>query len=82
MGMANALYSGVGNPWRFTVQTDRSGGNYHDGDYMTLRIYSEADRAVPLSNQLLVRGIVVEQEDTRTDLRPVATAKFTYKIGP
>jgi hypothetical protein len=25
-GMANALYSGAGNLWRFTVQTDMSGG--------------------------------------------------------
>jgi hypothetical protein len=41
----------------------------------------QADRAVPLSNQLLVRGIVVEQEDTRTDIRPVAAAKFAYRIG-
>jgi hypothetical protein len=41
--MANALYSGTGNPWRFTVQTDRAGGDYRDGDYMTLRVYSERD---------------------------------------
>jgi hypothetical protein len=149
MGMANALYSGAGNPWRFTVQTDRGAGNYRDGDYMTLRIYSEKDAyfkvthidvngsaqtiyplsprdnafiragetrqipdntrfrltkpygeetilvgaydrpfvvranaAAPLSNQLLVRGLVVEGEDTRTDMRPVATAQFTYRIGP
>ncbi|MDR1219526.1 MAG: DUF4384 domain-containing protein [Treponema sp.] len=147
--MANALYSGVGNPWRFTAQTDRSDGEYHDGDYMTLQIYSERDAwfkithidvhgdaqviypvsprdnnfiragetrripdntrfrmttpygeemilvgayekrfviqkhtAAPLSNSLLVRGITVEREDTRTDIRPVATARFTYRIGP
>jgi hypothetical protein len=43
ISMANALYSGAGNPWRFTVQTDRSSGDYRDGDYMTLRIYSEKD---------------------------------------
>ncbi|MDR1420001.1 MAG: DUF4384 domain-containing protein [Treponema sp.] len=42
-GMAGALYSGAGNPWPFTVRTDRPGGNYRDGDYMTLRIYSEKD---------------------------------------
>jgi hypothetical protein len=149
VGMASALYSGLGNPWRFTVQTDRSSGDYHDGDYMTLRIYSEEDAwfkvthidvngnaqviypvtpgdnnfikagetrqipdntrfrmtkpygeetilvgayekpfvvqgnsAAPLSNRLLVRGLVVEGEDTRIDMRPVATAKFSYRIGP
>ena len=148
-GMADALYSGAGNPWRFTVQTDRSAGDYHDGDYMTLQIYSErdayfkvthidvngnaqviypispsdrnfikagetrqipdntqfrmtkpygeemilvgayerpfviqAETDAPLSNRLLVRGIVVEGENTRTDMRPAATAKFTYRIGP
>ncbi|MDR2435379.1 MAG: CsgG/HfaB family protein, partial [Treponema sp.] len=42
-GMADALYSGAGNPWRFTVRTDRSDGDYRDGDYMTLRVYSEKD---------------------------------------
>jgi hypothetical protein len=149
LSMANALYSGAGNSWRFTVQTDRSSGDYHDGDYMTLRIYSEHDAylkithidvngnaqviypvsphdnnfikageirqipdntqfrmtkpygeemilaavyerpfviqmngAAPLSNQLLTRGVVVEREDTRTNMRPVATAKFVYRIGP
>jgi hypothetical protein len=149
VSMANALYSGAGNPWQFTVQTDKSSGDYQEGDYMTLRVYSEkdayfkithidvngnaqviypvsprdynfikagetrqvpdntrfrmskpygedmvlvgayekpfvvqADAALPLSNRLLMRGIVVEREDTRTDMRPVATAKFTYRIGP
>lgn len=148
-GMVNALYSGTGNPWRFTVQTDPSGGDYRDGDYMTLRVYSEKDawfkithidvngtaqviypvsphdnnfikagetrqipdntrfrmtkpygeemiltgayekafviqsnRAAPVSNHLLVRGLVVEQENAQADMRPVATAKFTYRIGP
>jgi hypothetical protein len=148
-GMANALYSGTGNPWRFTVQTDRPGGDYRDGDFMTLRIYSEKDawfkvthidvngsaqviypvspqdnnfiragetrqipdhtrfrmttpygeemvlvdayersfavqhgNAAPLSNRLLVRGILVESKDTQTDMRPVVAAKFTYRIGP
>jgi hypothetical protein len=148
-GMAQVLYSGAGNPWRFTVQTDRSGGDYRDGDYMTLRIYSERDAyfkvthidvngsaqviypvspgdnnlikagetrqipdntrfrmtkpygeetilvgayerpftlqtngAAPLSNRLLTRGIVVERQDTGTEMRPVAAAKFTYRIGP
>ncbi|MDR1302080.1 MAG: DUF4384 domain-containing protein [Treponema sp.] len=149
VSMANVLYSGTDNPWRFTVQTDRSSGDYHEGDYMTLRIYAEkdayfkvthidvngsaqviypvapqdnnfikagetrqipdntrfrmtqpygaemilvgayqrpfvmqTDRAAPLSNQFLTRGIVVEREDTRTDMRPAATAQFTYRIGP
>jgi hypothetical protein len=148
-GMAKVLYSGEGNPWGFTVQTDRSGGDYREGDYMTLRIYSEKDAwfkvthidvngnaqviypvsagdrnfikagetrqipdntrfrmtkpygeetvlvgayespfalktsgAAPLSNRLLSRGIVVEREDTGTEMRPAATAKFTYRIGP
>jgi hypothetical protein len=150
-GMADALYSDAGNSWRFTVQTDKSNGEYHDGEYMTLQIYSERDawfkvthidvdgnvqviyplsssdnnfikagetrripdntrfrmtkpygeetilvaaykesfviqnqRAEPLSDNLLVRGIIVEmerREGTRTEMRPVATAKFTYRIG-
>jgi hypothetical protein len=41
----------------------------------------QGNSTAPLSNQLLVRGITVEREDTRTDIRPVATAKFTYRIG-
>jgi hypothetical protein len=147
-GMAGVLYSGAGNPWRFTVRTDRSGGQYRDGDYMTLRVYAERDawfkithidvngnaqviypvsprdnnfiragetrqipdnsrfrmtkpygeelilaaaygkpfviaaqEAAPLSNRLLVRGIVVESED-QAAMRPAATAKFSYRIGP
>jgi hypothetical protein len=146
--MANALYSGLDNPWRFAVQTDKVSGDYHDGEYMTMRIYSEKDawfkvthidvngnaqviypvspadnnfikagepRRIPdntqfsmtkpygeemilvgayekpfaiqpnptgpLSNNLLVRGITVEREDTRTEMRPVAVAKFNYSIG-
>ncbi|MDR1173883.1 MAG: DUF4384 domain-containing protein [Treponema sp.] len=149
VSMANVLYSGMDNPWRFTVQTDRSSGDYRDGDYMALRVYSEKDAyfkithidvngsaqmiypvspednnfikagetrqipdntrfrmtrpygeemilagayerpftvqtngAAPVSNRLLTRGIVVEREGTRTDMRPEATAKFTYRIGP
>jgi hypothetical protein len=149
VGMANALYSEAGNPWHFTVLADRSSADYHDGDYMTLRVYSEeaayfkvthidvngnaqviypvsprdnnyikaggtrqipdntrfrltkpygeeiilvgayegpfviqAGSAVPISNQSLVRGIAVIHEDTRTEMRPQATAKFTYRIGP
>jgi hypothetical protein len=42
-GMAGALYSGAGNSWGFTVETDRSSGVYHEGEYMTLRVYSERD---------------------------------------
>jgi hypothetical protein len=147
--MANVLYAGLTNPWGFTVQTDRSSGDYRDGDYMTLRVYSERDAyfkithidvngnaqviypaaprdnnfiragetrqipdntrfriappygeemilagayerpfalqtngAAPLSNRLLTRSIVVESEDAGTDMRPAATAKFTYRIGP
>jgi hypothetical protein len=148
VNMANALYSDEGNTWRLTVQTDKSDGDYHDGDYMTLRIYSEKDAwfkvthidvngnaqviypvsprdnnfiksgetrqipdntrfkmtkpygeemilvgayekpfviqpnsIAPLSANFLVRGITVEREDTQMDIRPVATAKFTYRIG-
>jgi TolB-like protein len=147
--MANALYSGLDNPWPFTVQTDKASGDYHDGEYMTMRIYSEKDAwfkvthidvngnaqviypvspndnnfiragqtrqipdntrfrmtkpygeemilvgayekpfviqanlAGPLSNNLLVRSIAAEREDSQTEMRPVATAKFTYSIGP
>jgi hypothetical protein len=148
-GMAGALYSGAGNPWRLAAQTDRSDGEYHEGDYMTLQIYSERDAwfkithidvngnaqviypvsprdnnfiragetrripdntrfrmtapygeemilvaayeepfvvrapaSAPLSNSLLVRGLTVEREGARTDMRPAATAKFAYRIGP
>jgi hypothetical protein len=42
----------------------------------------QADLAAPVSNQLLIRGLVVERENTWTDIRPVATAKFTYRIEP
>jgi hypothetical protein len=35
-----------------------------------------------LSNNLLVRSITAERENSRTEMRPVATAKFTYNIGP
>jgi hypothetical protein len=41
-----------------------------------------AHSAVPLTNRLLVRGLVVERENTLADMRPVATAKFAYRIGP
>jgi hypothetical protein len=37
--------------------------------------------AAPLSNRLLVRGLVVESEDTAA-MRPAATAKFSCRIGP
>jgi hypothetical protein len=86
--MANALYSGLNNPWRFTVQTDKPGGDYHDSEEMILVGAYEKPFVVqqnltgPLSNNLLVRGITVESKDTRTDIRPVATSKFTYSIGP
>jgi len=147
--MANVLYSGLDNQWRFTVQTDKANGDYHEGEYMAMRIYSEKDAwfkvthidvngntqviypvspndnnfiragqtrqipdntrfrmtkpygeemilvgayeepfviqrsiADPLSNNLLVRSITAEREDSRTEMRPVATAKFTYSIGP
>jgi TolB-like protein len=148
-GMAQVLYSGDANPWQFTVRTDRPGGAYRDGEYMTLRVYSDHDAwfkithidvhgnaqviyplapgdrnfiragetrqipdhsrfkmtapygeetilaaayespfavregaAAPLSSRLLSRGIVVEREDTRQEMRPLAAARFTYRIGP
>ncbi|MDR1908361.1 MAG: DUF4384 domain-containing protein [Spirochaetaceae bacterium] len=50
VNMANALYAGAGNPFRFTVQTDRANGGYHDGDYMSIRIYSEQDAYFKVSH--------------------------------
>jgi hypothetical protein len=150
INMANILYAGFGNPFRFTVQTDKTDGIYHDGDYMTMQIYSEQDtyfkvthidvngkaqviyptsphdnnfikagqtryipdntrykmtkpygeeiilvaaysvpfsvsrlnNSVPLSNNVIVRGLVVESAETQTNVQPVATAKFTYSIRP
>ncbi|MDR0876677.1 MAG: DUF4384 domain-containing protein [Treponema sp.] len=149
VSMANVLYSGADNPWKFTVQTDKSAGEYHEGEYMTLRIHSERDayfkvthidvngnaqviypvtpadnnfikasvtrqipdntrfrmtkpygeetilvgayekpfvvqdsQAAPLTNQMLVRGLVVELENAHTEMSPVATANFTYRIAP
>ncbi|MHC6203412.1 DUF4384 domain-containing protein, partial [Breznakiellaceae bacterium SP9] len=38
-GLLDVLYSDAGNPFRLTVQADKS--SYHEGEYMTLRIYSE-----------------------------------------
>jgi len=43
INMANVLYAGSDNPFQFTVQTDKSNGIYHDGDYMTMQIYSAQD---------------------------------------
>jgi len=43
INMANVLYSGSDNPFQFTVQTDKSNGLYHDGDYMTMQIFSAKD---------------------------------------
>jgi hypothetical protein len=42
----------------------------------------QTNEAAPLSNRLLTRGLVVESEDAGTDIRPAATAQFTYRIGP
>jgi hypothetical protein len=50
VNMANVLYAGVGNPFRFTVQTDKAGGDYYDGDYMTMRVYSERDAYFKVSH--------------------------------
>jgi hypothetical protein len=36
-------YSGKNNKWAFTVTPDVLDGIYHDGAYMTMRIYSERD---------------------------------------
>jgi hypothetical protein len=147
MNMANVLYAGFDNPFRFTVQTDRINGIYNDGDYMTMQIYSAQDAyfkvthidvngkaqviypassrdnnfiragqtrnipdntrfkmtkpygeetilvaaynapftvsrsaSEPLSNNVIVRGLIVEDAETQTNVQPVATAKFTYSI--
>jgi hypothetical protein len=148
VNMADILYSGFDNPFQFTVQTDKTSGIYHDGDYMTMQIYSARDayfkvthidingqaqviypvspndnnfiRAgqtrtipdnlrfkmtkpygeeiilaaaynapftvsrqntpAPLSNNVIVRGLVVEDSQTQTNIQLAATAKFTYSI--
>jgi len=36
-------YSGKNNKWNFTVTPDVLDGIYYDGDYMTMRLYSERD---------------------------------------
>jgi len=148
INMANILYAGLDNPFQFTVQTDKSNGIYHDGDYMTMRIFSAKDAyfkvthidvggntqviypatsrdnnfikagqtrdipdntkfkmtkpygeeiilvaaydapfsvsrqtaSSPVSNNVITRGLVVESAETKTNIQPVATAKFTYSI--
>jgi len=148
INMANILYAGFDNPFKFTAQTDKSNGIYHDGDYMTMQIYSAQDiyfkvmhidvngkaqviypaspgdnnfikagqtrtipdntrykmtkpygeemilvsaynapftvsgqnNSAPLSGNVVVRGLVVENAETQTNIQPVATAKFTYSI--
>jgi len=148
INMANILYAGFDNPFQFTVQTDKSNGIYHDGDYMTMQIYSarnayfkvthidvsgkaqviyptssrdnnfikagqtrdipdntkfkmtkpygeeiilvaaydvpftvsRQNAPAPVSNNVVVRGLVVESTETQTNIQPVATAKFTYSI--
>jgi uncharacterized protein YkuJ len=150
VNMANVLYAGTDNPFQLTVQTDKTNQEYHDGDYMTMQIYSARDAylkvthidvngnaqviypvsfqdnnfiragqtrqipdntrfrmtkpygeeiilvaaydapftvnpqntAAPLSNNVLMRGLVVENTGTLTDMHPVATAKCTYRINP
>ncbi|MHB9291498.1 hypothetical protein Holit_00575 [Hollandina sp. SP2] len=150
VNMVNVLYGGKDNPFQFSVQTDKTNQDYHDGDYMTMQIYSARDvyikvthidvngntqviypfasqdnnfiragqtrqvpdntrfkmtkpygketilvaaydapftvdsqnTAAPLSNTVLMRGLVVENTGTRTDMQPVATAQCTYRITP
>jgi hypothetical protein len=41
--MANILYAGSGNNFKFTVQTDKISGDYHEGDFMAMQIYSAQD---------------------------------------
>jgi len=36
-------YAGKDNKWKFTVTPDVLDGIYYDGDYMTMRLYSEKD---------------------------------------
>ena len=148
INMANVLYAGFDNPFQFTVQTDKSNGIYHDGDYMTMQIFSAKDAyfkvthidvngnaqviypttsrdnnlikagqtrnipdntkfkmtkpygeeiilvaaydapftvsrqtaPAPVSNNVITRGLVVESTETKTNIEPVATAKFTFSI--
>ena len=42
----------------------------------------QPNSSMPLSNNLLVRSFTVEREDNHTEMRPVATASFTYRIEP
>jgi hypothetical protein len=150
INMANALYAGSGNPFRFSVQTDKISGVYHEGEFMTMQIYSAQDAyfkvthidvngkaqviypvspndnnfiragqtrqipdntrfrmtapygeetilvaaydalfivsrqnpSIPVSGNVILRGLTVENSETRSAIQPVATAKFTYSIGP
>jgi hypothetical protein len=148
INMANILYAGFDNPFQFTVQTDKSNGIYHDGEYMKMRIFFAKDAyfkvthidvngnaqviypttsrdnnyikagqtrdipdntkfkmtkpygeeiilvaaydapfavsrqtaPVPVSNNVITRGLVVESTETKTNIEPIATAKFTFSI--
>jgi hypothetical protein len=144
-----APYSGRDNAFGFTVKGDDLDGVYYEGEYMTMRLYSEKDcyfkilhvsvdgnvqvlyprsskdnnfiqagetrripdntrfrvtppfgeeyilaaayprpfdaaagAAVPLSSPGLSRDIVVEDEETHGEVRPLATAKFSYTSIP
>jgi hypothetical protein len=146
---AIAPYDGAHNAFKFTVTADDLDGVYHDGEYMTMRVYAERDcyfkiihidvngaaqviyptstrddnfikagaarripdntrfrlvapfgeeyilaaayerpftlsstAAGPLSDALITRGLIVQDEATRADTRPAATAKFSYTILP
>ena len=46
------------------------------------RFDAAAGAAVPLSSPGLSRDIVVEEEETRREMRPLATAKFSYTTMP
>ncbi|MDR1986845.1 MAG: DUF4384 domain-containing protein [Treponema sp.] len=43
VNMAHVLYGGKDNPFQFSVQTDKTNTDYHDGDYMTMQIYAARD---------------------------------------
>jgi hypothetical protein len=50
--------------------------------YSVTFLVSCLNTSVPLSNNVIVRGLVVESAETQTNVQPVATAKFNYSIKP
>jgi len=48
--------------------------------YDTPFTVSRQAASAPVSNNVIARGLVVENAETQTTIQPVATAKFTYSI--